>query len=190
MFPYDVVQQLDSPNVLIAACAAQARQSPAMSAKSTPVNELTPFGRLDEAGLHHILGYQVAQAAITTTQVFAERIGEVFELRPVEFTILTLIDENPGVSAKQLADALAVTPPNITMWIDKLERRGLVERERSTTDRRAQHIRVTAAGATLARQAVQRVIEGERAALAALSAAERAMLVELLHKVARCRKRA
>ena len=159
------------------------------TAKPTPARELTPFGRLDEAGLHHILGYQLAQATITTTRVFAEKIGEVFELRPVEFTILTLVDENPGVSAKQLADAIAVTPPNITMWIDKLEGRGFVERERSSTDRRAQHIRATAKGSALARKAVRLVIEGEQAALASLSSAERAMLVELLHKAARCRRR-
>lgn len=161
-----------------------------MTAKSPPPGrELTPYGRLDEASLHGLLGYQLAQAAITTTRVFSERVGEPGELRPVEFTILTLVHENPGVSARQLADALAVTPPNITMWIDKLERRGLIERERSTTDRRAQHIRTTATGAALARQAVQRLLEGEQAALATLSPAERAMLIELLHKVAHCRRR-
>lgn len=160
-----------------------------MNSKNPAARDQTPYGRLTEAGLHGILGYQLAQAAITTTRVFSERVGQPSELRPVEFTILTLVHENPGVSARQLADALAVTPPNITMWIDKLERRGLIERERSTTDRRAQHIRTTPAGTTLARQSVERLLEGEQAALAALSPAERAMLIELLHKVARCRRR-
>lgn len=159
-----------------------------MTTKPIPRDEQTPFGGLAEAGLHGILGYQLAQAAIATTQVFAGRIGEAFGLRPVEFTMLCLVDENPGVSARQLATALAVTPPNITMWIDKLEGRGLVERERSTTDRRAQHIRATDQGATLARQALRAVSEGEQAVLARLSPAERAMLIELLHKVARCRR--
>lgn len=168
------------------AAAGSSRMAP-MNSKGS--DERTPGARLAEAGMHHILGYQLAQATIVTMQVFAERIGKVFELRPVEFTILTLVDENPGVSARQLADALAVTPPNITMWIDKLEGRGLVERERSSTDRRAQHIRATAKGAALARKAVRSVIEGEQAALAVLSTAERAMLVELLHKIARSRKR-
>ncbi|MCW5665270.1 MAG: MarR family transcriptional regulator [Piscinibacter sp.] len=160
-----------------------------MNAKTPAARDQTPYGRLTEAGLHGILGYQLAQAAITTTRVFSERVGQPSELRPVEFTILTLVHENPGVSARQLADALAVTPPNITMWIDKLERRGLIERERSTTDRRAQHIRTTPAGTTLARQSVEQVLEGEQTTLAALSPAERAMLIELLHKVARCRRR-
>jgi DNA-binding MarR family transcriptional regulator len=160
-----------------------------MSAKPTTPRDLTPLGRLDEGGMHAILGYQLAQANIVSTRVFAERIGAVFELRPVEFTILALVDANPGVSARQLADALAVTPPNITMWIDKLEKRGYVERERSRTDRRAQHIRATVQGSALARKAVELAIEGEQAALTGLSAAERGMLIELLHKVARCRRR-
>ncbi|MFT3817549.1 MAG: MarR family transcriptional regulator [Rubrivivax sp.] len=160
-----------------------------MRAKPNAPHDRTPLGRLEEVGMHAILGYQLAQATIVTTRVFTEEIGEPFELRPVEFTILALVDGNPGVSARQLADALAVTPPNITMWIDKLEKRGYVERERSSTDRRAQHIRATGKGAALARKAVRLAVEGEQQALSALSPAERAMLVELLHKVALCRRR-
>jgi DNA-binding MarR family transcriptional regulator len=160
-----------------------------MSAKSAPTDrELTPFGRLEEAGLHQILGYQLAQATIVTTQVYMDEVGTPFELRPFEFTGLSLVDENPGVSAKQLARALAVTPPNITMWIDRLEQRALIERERSSIDRRAQHIRATPAGAKLARKAVALLIAGEQQALSTLSSAERAMLVELLHKAARGRR--
>lgn len=157
---------------------------------SAPLDDQTPLARLTEAGMHHIVGYQLAQAAITTMQVFAEQVGAPFDLRPVEFTMLSLIHENPDVSGRQLARALAVTPPNITVWIDRLEKRGLVKRERSTTDARAQHIRATTSGAALARKSVSRLVQGERDAFATLSAAEQAMLVELLHKVARCRKRA
>ena len=149
---------------------------------------LTPVGQLNEAGLHTALGYQLAQAAIVTTRVFLEQVGKPFELRPVEFTVLSLVNENPGVSAKQLARALAVTPPNITTWIDRLEQRGLVERERSSVDRRAQHIRTTTAGAELAFKTVNRIVAAEQQALAALSPAERAMLFELLHKTARARR--
>lgn len=160
-----------------------------MIKKTNPLLDLTPSGRLSEAGIHAIVGYQLAQAAIVATHSFMDRIGKVFELRPVEFTILALVDANAGVSARQLADALAVTPPNITMWIDKLERRGLIERERSSTDRRAQHIRATATGKALVRKAIEHAIDGERAVMTALSEAERAMLIELLHKVAMCRRR-
>ena len=153
-------------------------------------NTLSAVGHLAEEGLHHLVGYQLAQASVTTTQVFNDAVGSSLELRPVEFTILALVDENAGVSAKQLALSLAVAPPNMTVWIDRLERRGLVQRERSTTDRRAQHIRTTPPGAKLARDAVQRIAAAEGVTLAGLSAAERAMLVELLHKVAGARVKA
>lgn len=173
-----------------AGSAEQGTTIASMSPSTNRSSTLSAVGHLAEDGLHHILGYQLAQASVTTTQIFDDEVGRSFELRPVEFTILALVDENPGVSAKQLALSLAVAPPNITVWIDRLERRGLVQRERSVTDRRAQHIRTTTPGSELARKAVQRIVAAERVALARLSAAERAILVELLHKVAGARAKA
>ena len=146
--------------------------------------DVTPAGRLEEARLHQVLGYQMAQATIVTNAVFQAHASEPYGLRPVEYTLLTLIVENPGGTLVRLARALAVTAPNITMWIDKLEERGLVRRQPSTTDRRAQVLQATPEGEALARQATQSILEAERAALTTLSPAEHAMLVELLHKVA------
>jgi DNA-binding MarR family transcriptional regulator len=148
----------------------------------------TPLARLSEGGAHAIVGYQLAQAAIVTNQVFDERVGRG-GLRRVEFTILALVQGNPDVTARQLARALAVTPPNIAIWLDKLESRGLVARERSASDARMQHVRLTSRGKTLVDRSVQSLLEGERDALATLSSAERAMLVELLHKVALARRK-
>jgi DNA-binding MarR family transcriptional regulator len=156
----------------------------------TAEQDRTPLARLAEGQMHGVVGYQLAQATIVTLQVFNAEVGGAFDLRPVEYTVLTLVHANPDVTARQLARGLAVTPPNIAVWLDRLESRGLVQRKRSKADARMQHIRATAAGAALAQKATQRVIDGESVALAALSAAERAMLVELLHKVAMTRKRA
>ena len=147
----------------------------------------TPAGHLDEATLHRVLGYQLAQATIVTTAVFVSQVGEPYELRPVEYTILALIGQNPGGSPAQLAKALAVTAPNITMWIDRLEGRGLVVRQRSDTDKRAQQLQLTARGRSLVTTATERVLAAEREALADLSEGERTILIELLHKVA-CRR--
>ena len=148
----------------------------------------TPAGRLAEAKLYGVIGYQLAQASITAGRVFKTQVGDVFDLRPVEYTILTLVNENPGGSSARLAQALAVTAPNITMWIDRLVKRGLVQRRPSTTDRRSQHLQVTAEGERIAAVATQRLLDGEQAAFEHLSLGERSILVELLHKVARRRK--
>jgi DNA-binding MarR family transcriptional regulator len=155
-----------------------------------PSDDHTPQSRLAEGELHRIVGYQLAQATVATTQVFQAQVGKPLKLRPVEFTVLALVRKNPDASARQLARALAVTPPNIALWLERLESRGLVARERSHSDARVQHIRCTATGAALADSAARRLIDGEQAALASLSSAERAMLLELLHKLALGRKAA
>lgn len=146
--------------------------------------ELTPAGRLAEAGLHQVIGYQVAQASVATLAVFQGAAGDALQLRPVEYTMLVLVDANPGSTAARLARALAVSAPNVTMWLDKLQRRGLVRREASETDRRTQHLYVTDKGRRLAEDATRRVLEAERSAFSHLSVGERAILVELLRKLA------
>lgn len=148
----------------------------------------TPQSRLTEGSVHPIVGYQLAQATVATTRVFMQQVGRPLKLRPVEFTILALVHDNPDATARQVARALAMTPPNVALWLEKLESRGLVARTRSQRDARMQHIRATAAGAALAAKAATRLVEGERAALSALTPVEQAMLVELLHKIALARK--
>jgi DNA-binding MarR family transcriptional regulator len=150
--------------------------------------ERTPLARLSEGMLRGIVGYQLAQAALATNEVFDACVGTVQGLRRVEFTLLALIDANPGVTARQLAKALAVTPPNVAVMLDRLEERGLVQRERGTADARMQHLSLSAAGTALVRQAAAALQAGESTSLAGLSAAERAMLAELLHKAAQARR--
>jgi DNA-binding MarR family transcriptional regulator len=150
----------------------------------TTSKELTPAGRLAAAGLHDVIGYQIAQASIATLAVYRRAAGVPLKLRPVEYTMLVLVNENPGSTAARLARALAVSAPNITIWLEKLQRRGLVRREASETDRRSQHLYVTDKGRRLADDATRRVVEAEQQAFAHLSLGERAILVELLRKLA------
>jgi DNA-binding MarR family transcriptional regulator len=148
--------------------------------------DMTPAGRMEEARLQKVLGYQLAQAAIVTDAIFFEQVGTPFNLRPVEYTVLTLIAENPGGSLVRLARALSVTPPNISTMVDRLESKGLIARQASEEDRRAQVLHVTAKGAELVREATQRIVAAESTSLP-LTAGEQAILAELLHKVAMAR---
>ncbi|MES2940661.1 MAG: MarR family transcriptional regulator [Pseudomonadota bacterium] len=159
-----------------------------MTTKSDARQALTPAGRLEEARLAMVLGYQLAQASIVADAIFTREVGEPLALRRVEYTVLTLIAENPSGSPARLARALAVTPPNITAVVDRLAGRGLVQRKPSAEDRRGQLLTVTRAGAELVRKATERIVAAERAVLA-LSAGEQAILAELLHKVACARER-
>jgi DNA-binding MarR family transcriptional regulator len=159
-----------------------------MMRNERPPADLTPRGGLDEGGIHGLLGYQLAQAAIVTTEVFLRVVGKPLELRPVEFTILQLVHENAPVTATKLAKALAITAPGVTLWLDRLEQRGLLTRERDATDRRTQNVNVTRKGAELVAAATERLLQADLELLKHLSEGERHMLLELLYKVARLRK--
>jgi DNA-binding MarR family transcriptional regulator len=160
-----------------------------MSHTKRSLLELTPQGGLEERGIHDLLGYQLAQATIVTDEVFERVVGGPLGLRPVEFTILQLVKENSSVTSSKLAKALAMTAPAVTTWLDRMAQRGTLVRERSTTDRRAQSLRITPVGEQLVAQALGLLLQTERDLLAALSEGERQILLELLHKVACARPR-
>lgn len=161
------------------------RSAPAPVAGDDGAAAEAPAGALDQSSLAHLLGYRLVQADIATRAVFQRHIGEPLGLRPVEFTILVLIASNRGCTGKQLAQALAVTAPNVTILLDRLSEKGLVERVRGEADRRAQHVHLTGEGERLAAEALAVSRKMERDLLRRLTEGERLMLLELLHKVAR-----
>ena len=105
----------------------------------------------------------------------------------MEFSILVLVTSNPRLNQKQLGAALDLSAPNLAVILDRLAERRLVERVRSTVDRRAQQLHLTPAGRALTERAETIAATMENDALRVLSAGERALLIELLLKVARGR---
>lgn len=149
---------------------------------------LTPQGALAEGDMHDLLGYQLAQAAILTSEAFTRAVGEPLGLRKVEFTILQLVRANAPVTAARVAKSLAVTTPSVKVWLDQLEQRGLIARERGSVDRRTQDLRITRKGDALVSKALTALLEADREMLRDLTEAERLMLLQLLQKVAHRRK--
>jgi len=147
------------------------------AAKAPPADEL------DASRLDHLVGYAASRAAITMRKVFAKHMAP-FDLKIVEFSILMLVAQNPQVNQKQLGQALDISAPNMAVTLDRMVERGWVERVRSTKDRRAQHIHLTKEGAQLVQRAEKVAATMEAPALSVLSGAERALLIELLNKVA------
>ncbi|MDE2394954.1 MAG: MarR family transcriptional regulator [Burkholderiales bacterium] len=152
-----------------------------------PSHALTPQGQLAESGLNEVIGYHLAQARIATTRNFDEQVRTPFGLRPVEFTLVALLRDNPGATPARIAKALDVTAASVTMIVDRLSEGGLIRREASTADRRSQNLYLTAKGERQAAEALRRVVAGEAERLDFLSFGERALLIELLRKIARAR---
>jgi len=155
-----------------------ARQHSEATAESTS----THVGELDTAYLETLLGYNARRAALSVIAVFLQRM-EPYGLRPVDFSVLTLIAHNPGITSRQICTALDILPPNLVGMIKSLDKRGLIERRAHPTDRRAQGLHVSAAGKRLQREAETTATQLEQDVSKALTADELQTLNHLLRKV-------
>lgn len=67
-------------------------------------------------------------------------------------TLLWLVKRSPGLSLAELAGEEGISPPAMSGHIDRLERSGLLERVRSSDDRRRVGLRLTEDGERLMRR--------------------------------------
>jgi len=67
-------------------------------------------------------------------------------------TLLWLVKRSPGLSLAELAAEEGISPPALSGYVDRLERAGLLERVRSTQDRRRVGLRLTDEGTKLMRR--------------------------------------
>lgn len=155
-----------------------------MAASETTGNAKAAARKGDEAleagHIEHVVGYLLAIASVTTREYYHQNIGRPYELRPVEFTLLMLLLGNPGASPKQLGRALRMPAPNVTVLLDRMVARGLVERRRSATDGRALEVRLTADGEAMARRTHAISTTMEDGLLERFTPGERVLLRELL----------
>ncbi len=151
---------------------------------SSRPNEPRLPGHLDHSKMMKLLGYHLAQASIPTNNLFKNKIGQEFQLNKLEFTILMLLLSNDEVTPKRLSTAINIPAPNLTVILDRLEKRELLARTRSQADRRVQHVQLTPQGLAMAREIDQLSDVMEQDLLSHLTEAECGMLFELLKKVA------
>lgn len=153
----------------------------ASSAKSAAAAD-PAIDQVDASYLEGLIGYNARRAALSVIGVFLERMAP-YGLRPVDFSILSLITHNPGITARQLCHALGILPPNMVGMVSGFERRGLIERRRHPTDRRAQGLHLTAQGLSLMGQAERAAMQLEQDVAHRLSAQEQKTLMGLLQKI-------
>lgn len=137
---------------------------------------------VDSRYLEGLLGYNARRAALSIIGLFLEEMA-VYGLRPVDFSVLSLITHNAGITSRQLCSTLSILPPNLVGIVQALEKRGLVARHPHPHDGRAMGIHLTPEGQALMQQAEQTAQALETRATARLSPAERKTLIRLLQKI-------
>jgi DNA-binding MarR family transcriptional regulator len=91
------------------------------------------------------IGFNLRMAQEASFQAFSRR-SQVIGESPGRFATLTLIGRNPGISQTELSHANGRDKSSITPVVEDLVRRGLVERKRVSSDRRAYRLNLTSAG--------------------------------------------
>lgn len=104
-----------------------------------------PFDLPEEEALLNVVR---TSAALT---IAFEREFRAYDLTDASYNVLRIL-RGSGPSGKlcsQVGRELVAQGPDVTRLIDRLERKGLCERRRSTTDRRAIWVVITPAGLNL-----------------------------------------
>jgi DNA-binding MarR family transcriptional regulator len=101
--------------------------------------------KVDLGVLPKLLGYNLRRANQASWRTYVSFIGE-HKIRPGLFSLLCLVRFNAGIAQIEIGTHLGVDKASIVALLDRLERAGLIERRRSTRDRRRQGISLTDSG--------------------------------------------
>jgi DNA-binding MarR family transcriptional regulator len=143
----------------------------------------TPFvDQVDTSYLEGLVGYNSRRAALAVIEVFMERMA-VYDLRVVDFSVLSLVTHNPGITSRQLCTTLGIQAPNLVGMVSAMEKRGLIVRLPHPHDGRAMGLHLTPEGQMLMVKAEETAKQLEVDTTAQLTATERKTLMKLLKKV-------
>jgi len=105
------------------------------------------------------------------------------DLTPVQFAILTLLEDAPGVGQRELASRLGIDAVTAGQLVERHVARGLVDRQIDPIDRRARVLTLTRRGAKLCQSLRPPLRRATDRIMAPLSASERESLIDLLTRV-------
>ena len=151
--------------------AAKSAPQKTREKRPAPKRERSAGQKVDLGCLPKLLGYNLRRANQASWRTYVSFIGEN-RLRPGLFSLLVLTRANPGIAQIELGTHLGVDKASIVALLDRLERAGLIERRRSTRDRRRQGIFLTDGGETELDSMLMQVRQLERHMAARFSKGE------------------
>jgi DNA-binding MarR family transcriptional regulator len=138
-------------------------------------------------GLHAALmrhtGFLISRMGMVAQKRFQERLDSL-GLTTRMWGALNVLDHEGPVTQHALGKSIGMDPSSMVATIDELEARGLVERRRHPSDRRAHALHVTELGRTTLTQGRRLAKQAQDDLLAPLDAEERKQLHDLLLRLA------
>jgi DNA-binding MarR family transcriptional regulator len=157
--------------------STRARKEPSEDAASQA-------GVLQLGELSELLGYSLKRAQLKIFEDFLRCVAPL-QLTPAQFSVLMLVDKNPGRNQTEIAATLGILRPNFVAMLDGLESRDLCTRMRSTNDRRSHVLLLTDKGRAVLARAKKLVAAKHEARLnELLGPTNRVVLLSMLAKIA------
>ncbi|ABQ38967.1 MULTISPECIES: MarR family winged helix-turn-helix transcriptional regulator [Bradyrhizobium] len=134
--------------------------------------------------LSDLLGYVLKRAQLKVFEDFLRCVAPL-QLTPAQFSVLLLLDGNPGRNQTEIANTLGILRPNFVSLLDSLESRDLCSRVRSANDRRSHILMLTDKGRSVLARAKKLVVTKHEARLNELLGPDgRETLLAMLTKIA------
>lgn len=128
-------------------------------------------------------GHVIRRLHQRSTRLFHDRLKEAgYDITPVQFAAMSVLKDHPGTDQARLAQQIAYDRATIGGVVDRLERRGLVERKPHATDRRCRLVSLTGEGEALVESLQPLVGEVQAGILDALTPEETVTVMTLLRK--------
>ncbi|NJC58726.1 MarR family winged helix-turn-helix transcriptional regulator [Brevibacterium marinum] len=132
---------------------------------------------------HHRIAFLLSQLGADAASGFEQALQSL-HITPSDAGLLRLIGRTPGVSQRVLSQQIGVGPSRIVAVLDRLERRELIERRRSRSDRRSHEVSLTANGQEVLAEIRPLAEAHEQAYTDCLSLDEADLLRSLLGRIA------
>jgi MarR family transcriptional regulator, lower aerobic nicotinate degradation pathway regulator len=139
-----------------------------------------PNGMQDFRKLPGHLIRRLHQAAVA---LFAEECSEL-DITPVQYAALFAIGESPKIDATRLSEEIFFDRSTLGSVLDRLEKKRLVRRRSSRSDRRAKVLALTPEGEEVLRRAAPAVLRVQERLMSPLSIGDRQRLQRLLQRLA------
>jgi DNA-binding MarR family transcriptional regulator len=150
-----------------------------------PADDMVEGPTLRIGELAELLGYSLKRAQLKVFDDFLRCMAPL-QLTPAQFSVLLLLDANPGRNQTEIANTLGILRPNFVAMLDVLESRDLCTRMRSPNDRRSHVLMLTDKGRTTLARA-KKIVAGKHEArlIEVLGRANHAALLGMLATIAR-----
>lgn len=152
-------------------------------AEDAELDALAGRGRGDSLHLYQQAGHLFRRAQQIAVALFYEAVPE--ELTPIQYAILLMVQEHPGIDQKALAGLVALDSSTTWQTALRLESKGLLKRELHISGRRYRHLTLTPEGDAVLKRVARQIKKVDEEMFHSFTIEERDEFLRMLHRFVR-----